>query len=57
VEHICGHLSFLEKCALTRGVASLEINSLVVFYYFSASEIRHVKRSVLTRGGLLNIYW
>jgi hypothetical protein len=38
------------KCALTRGVASLEKNSLVVFYYFSASEIRNVKRGVLTRG-------
>ena len=39
-------------CGLIRGVASLEGNNLVVFYYFSASEIWPDWKGDLIREGL-----
>ena len=40
-------------CGLIKGVAFLEGNNLVVFYYFSASEIWPNKKGGLIREGLL----
>ena len=45
------------KSGLIRGVASLEGDNLVVFYYLSVSEIWPYKRGGLSGGGQLVVFY